>query len=381
MNNAIDVSQSDDETPAQKKIMNLELVAPTAPEGMRVRSDDYAAAQINDAMLGAMQQVVSSGMFLRWSDNMCHFDSFLIVTLAAYCKLGSAYWEHETQERVARPISYPERRIVDLVCSFTQRSEKEMVRLRNEFMWEVLGPTGSETYGQPVDAMMHAYVADCRADEVHGVKWTYKRKHTVPCTCSDKNLVDMTSLQGCISVASEITIGERVLRAHSLEDAVWNGFRVKSCENLRCSMSVPIGSGSKLLGRCSGVYTSSVDSVQLGPILCIDLQPGFLPCIPLILSLAGYKHKLVGMVLWNGTHYRGRFLQKKVWYDYDDLGLEEMMDIKRKRGIQRHVVPTQNNNPFTLPRGWMVRGMWYVRACDASMRMVQIDPMLHCLNK
>ena len=373
MNNAIDVSQSDDETPAQKKIMNLELVAPTAPEGMRVRSDDYSAAQINDAMHVAMQQVVSSGLFLRWSDNMCHFDSFLIVTLAAYCKLGSAYWEHETQERVARPISYPERRIVDLVCSFTQRSENEMVRLRNEFMWEVLGPTGSETFGQPVDAMMHAYVADCRADEVHGVKWTYKRKHTVPCTCSDKKLVDMTSLQGCISVASEITIGERVLRAHSLEDAVWNGFRVKSCENLRCSMSVPIGSGSKVLGRCSGVYTSSVDSVELGPILCIDLQPGFSPCIPLILSLAGYKHKLVGMVLWNGTHYRGRFLQKKVWYDYDDLGLEEMMDIKRKRGIQRHVVPTQNNNPFTLPHGWMVRGMWYVRACPASMRMATLS--------
>ena len=92
MNKVIDVSQSD-EAPAQKKIMILELVAPMAPEGMRVRSDDYEAAQINDAMLGTMRQVVSSGLFLRWSDNMCHFDSFLIVTLAAYCKLGSAYWE------------------------------------------------------------------------------------------------------------------------------------------------------------------------------------------------------------------------------------------------------------------------------------------------
>ena len=368
MNKVIDLSESE-EAPAQKKIMNVALVAPMAPEGMRVRSDDYEAAQINDAMVGTMRQVVSSGLFLRWSDNMCHFDSFLIVTLAAYCKLGSAYWGHETLERVARSISYPERRIVDLLCTFTQRSEDEMVRLRNEFMWEVLGPTGSETYGQPVDAMLHAYVADCEADEIHGVKWTYNRKHTVPCTCSDRNLVDMTSLQGCISVASEITIGDRVLRAHSLEAAVFNGLRVKMCENLRCSMSVPIGSGSKGLCRCPGVYTSSVDSVQLGPILCIDLQPGFLPSIPLNLSLAGWNHELVGMVMWNGTHYRGRFLQEEIWYDYDDTGLEDMMDDKRKRGIQRHVVQTQNNNPFTLPRGWMVRGMWYVRACSASMRM------------
>jgi hypothetical protein len=62
MKNEIDVSQAD-EAPAQKKIMNLELVAPMAPERMRVRSDDYETAQINVAMVGTMRQVVSSGFF------------------------------------------------------------------------------------------------------------------------------------------------------------------------------------------------------------------------------------------------------------------------------------------------------------------------------
>jgi hypothetical protein len=62
MKNEIDVSQAD-EAPAQKKIMNLELVAPMAPERMRVRSDDYEAAQINVAMVGTMRQVVSPGFF------------------------------------------------------------------------------------------------------------------------------------------------------------------------------------------------------------------------------------------------------------------------------------------------------------------------------
>jgi len=56
MKNEIDVSQAD-EAPAQKKIMNLELVAPMAPERMRVRSDDYETAQINVAMVGTMRQV------------------------------------------------------------------------------------------------------------------------------------------------------------------------------------------------------------------------------------------------------------------------------------------------------------------------------------
>jgi hypothetical protein len=55
-------------------------------------TNSYTAKELTASLTAAQASVLTKKEFLRWSDNMCHYDTFLMLQLVAYCSMGSSYW-------------------------------------------------------------------------------------------------------------------------------------------------------------------------------------------------------------------------------------------------------------------------------------------------
>ena len=90
---------------------------------------------------------------------------------------------------------------------------------------------------------------------------------------------------------------------------------------------------------------------MVGAFLCIDVELGYVVNVAneTVLLLGPLEYNLVGVALWDGGHYKCRFVVDNVWYEYNDLG--------HGNGTTVKVVP----NPHSVPRSWHVRGLWYAR--------------------
>ena len=328
-------------------------------------TNSYTAKELTASLTAAQASVLTKKEFLRWSDNMCHYDTFLMLQLVAYCSMGSSYWMNLHGER--RPVSFDEQRVVDLLCSFGKVHMTTMMQARNTIMWSVMGDeAGNSTYGQFADAMLHAYVAGCKADEYHSTKKTVLHVAETPCGVH-KNVARMF-LHGCVNVSLQTQLGDRTLHAHTVEDAVRQSFRVMTGEHLKCTETVPNQSANATgtTVRCRGVFTSHLESVQVGALLRIDVKLGFDKDIPAVLLVDTLAYTLVGVALWNGSHYMARFNVDGVWFDYDDIqeGQVRVCDVDRCGMPQLGRVLTWNENPKIVQ--WHVRGLWYTRKSHNS---------------
>ena len=315
-----------------------------------VSSKYMTATQIHECLAGLLAETIASGMFLTWNDNFCHFDSVLMLNLVAYCRLGMTYWTSGSDDGSLRPGSYHERQMVDLLCAFSaNRADTQRKALRNTYMWEVLSHDPNEGipyYGGFADAMMHAYVAGCKADEYHGVKIRPSIRTLKPCQCRDGSTRSNEDLRGCLAVST----------AETLAEAYKNAVLAKHnrTTNTKCAYSVPKSTSYPTRSRrCTGEYTATVESVMVGAFLCIDVELGYIVNVAnetaLLLGPLKLEYNLVGVALWDGGHYKCRFVVDNVWYEYNDLG--------HGNGTTVKVVP----NPHSVPRSWHVRGLWYAR--------------------
>ena len=323
-------------------------VQPKKPDVAAWVSSKYMTpAAIHECLVGLLAETISSGMFLTWNDNFCHFDSVLMLNLVAYCRLGMAYWTNA--DGTTRAVSYPERCTVDLLCAFSANiGDTVRKALRNNYMWEVLSHDPNEgipCYGGLVDAMLHAYVAGCKADEYHGVKIRPSVVTHKPCQCRDGIARFNEELKGCIAVHRAETL------AVAFHNAVLLG---RTGAKSNCKLSIPNDKSTRPRTRtriCDGKYSASVESVMLGALLCIDVELHYVVNVEsaMVLLLGPLEYNLVGVALWDGGHYKCRFVVDSVWYEYNDLGHGNGTTVKVVR------------NPHIVPRSWHVRGLWYAR--------------------
>ena len=327
---------------------NCRPVQPKEPVVAAWVSSKYMSpAGIHACLAGLLAETITSGQFLSWNDNFCHFDTVLMLTLVAYCTLGMAYWTDGSDDGTQRAVSYHERRMVDLLCAFKSNSADRVRKaLRNTYMWEVLShdPNEEPYYGGVTDAMMHTYVAGCKADEYHGVKIRPSIRTLKPCQCRDGITRSNEDLRGCLAVRTAKTLAEAyrnaVLAKHN------------RTTKTRCLYSIPKGASSRTrTRRCFGEYTATVESVMMGAFLCIDVELGYVVNVEkeIVLLLGPLEYNLVGMALWDRVHYKCRFVVDNVWYEYNDTG----------HGNGTYVMVVRN--PYNVPSSWQVRGLWYAR--------------------
>ena len=335
----------------------------------RVNSKELTPTQIHAALVTLLGTAMAHRTFVKWSDNMCHFDTVLMLNLVCYCVLGVQHWEQRGGTD-ARAVSYNDRCILDLLCSLTSASEADRMALRNEFMWEAM--SGNETYGKFADAMMHMCVAHCKADEYHAVKTTYTTVQRTACTCREGQQATSTQLQGCVTVSAMTQRGGRTLNAHTLDVALRNAWAPLSGERLRCGQEVPRTSARAAKVRCSGVLDRSVQSIQVGALLCLGVEPGLALNMGTVLEVGTLQYELVGLCLWSGAHYKCQFrlgttgtpifaeYDGTQWWEYDDL------PSRGEPHIRTVDDPFATGVYISSNKRWKVRGLWYTHTGSAG---------------
>jgi hypothetical protein len=298
--------------------------------------------------------VVQSG-FIKWSDNMCHFDSQFAVKLACLVAVGPGYWKTPIgTER--RALSRTEQWDVDLLCSVQTNTEEQVQHLRNMYMWHFMSPFGR--YGKPFDAMQHpAVCSDDDKDGWHAVQSAYVRKSTTMCNCTSKNITSHDVMDGVIRVVRTQVVDGVHMQASNVQDAVLfalAGQRPK--QNYSCRLSVQGCAGS----RCVGVYTDTLVTIRFGAIVVVALeaQGDYAPDVTPTLVLGNHTLFLVGMVLRTPGHYVARFwsVVDNKWYDYNDLTTHK---VTRVSATPEKDVKLSNPARF---RGnlYPITGLWYV---------------------
>ena len=87
--------------------------------------------EMHERLHAVLGSVLQSG-FIKWSDNMCHFDAPFAVKLACLVAVGPGYWKTPIgTER--RALSRTEQWDVDLLCSVQTNTEEQVQHLRNMY--------------------------------------------------------------------------------------------------------------------------------------------------------------------------------------------------------------------------------------------------------
>jgi hypothetical protein len=320
--------------------------------------------EMHERLHAVLGSVLQSG-FIKWSDNMCHFDAPFAVKLACVVAVGPGYWKTPIgTER--RELSRTEQWDVDLLCSVQTNTERQVQHLRNMYMWHFMSPFG--LFGKPFDAMQHpAVCSDDDKDGWHAVQSAYIRKSTTMCICTSKNITSHAVVDGVIRVVRTQVVDGEHMQASNVQDAVLfalAGQRPK--RNYSCAQAVEGHAGS----RCVGVYTDTLVTIRFGPIVVVALeaQGDFAPDVTPTLVLGNYTLFLVGMVLRTPGHYVARFwsLVDNKWYDYNDLTTYRVSATPDK--------DVKLSNPARF-RGnlYPITGLWYVdKSWSGSLKYVTL---------
>lgn len=289
--------------------------------------------------------------FIKWSNNMCHFDTHLLLNMVCYAHIGADYWVGPGGH--TRGLSRTERWTCDLMCSYRTSTDEQMMHLRDVYMWSVLEE--SSTFGDYVDAMVHSYTALEENDMHHSVHRSFNRQFLVPCTCEGH---PTTWTEGCLRVAVQMLHDDRTWEETDIESCIWHSLVSDTKVNIHCQSSVPGENGV----RCKGKFRNTLARMTLGALLVVAIEVGFKPTLALRVKIGQHVYNLMGMALWGGSHYIAQFrtdAASNQWFVYDD-------NAKRTpdNPTRRCIIPVRKN-PLANPAvhggiQWCVRGLWFV---------------------
>ena len=317
--------------------------------------------ELHATLVRAHHKAITRG-FVKWSDNMCHFDSVLLLNLTSFGQLGPDYWKSATGER--RELSRTETWVLDLLCSYEASSESQMQYLRNVYMWHAL--EDSRTFGEYVDAMVHAFNApDDQLDQYHCTRRSYARVFKVACTCAGHPLAKM---EGCIRVAASMRHDDESWSSVNLEDCILHSLLADTNLSMRCRSSVP-----GTTQRCAGEFRNQKVQILIPAFLVVAIDVGFVPKLQLECTIGSAVYHLMGMCLYAASHYICRFrttASNDEWFIYDDNAKPGRHNPEGKR-----VIPDIDNNPLANPacfgsRSWFVRGLWFVNITSKGQSVV-----------
>ena len=333
----------------------LPKVAPKQPVFMAavlVDSSLQNPQTLSTNIRNAFQRALVGG-FLVWSDNMCHFDSVLMLNMVAFDILGVEYWRDADGN--ARELSRTERWSCDLLCSYTGADATQMQHLRNVFMWHALEASGQ--YGSYVDAMVHAFAApDDVLDKYHSIERVLVREHSAPCTCSGH---PTTTIQGCVQIRKTTRHDDQVWQTVDLEQCIKHGLMEDFNVDMTCQSSVQGVPGI----HCEGRYRNVAVRITMPALLVVAVDVGFAPTLKLMCTIGTYSYYLVGLCLFRANHYICRFRRSTSssdWFVYDDNAKPGGHNPEGARVI------ASKSNPLDNPvvhhgAPWFVRGLWFVQ--------------------
>jgi hypothetical protein len=333
--------------------------------------------------LRAVLNGISISGFIKWSDNMCHFDHPLAVKLACLVAVGSTYWRgSDVSGGTCRPLSRTERWDVDLMCSVSTNTEDQVQHLRNVYMWHFMDPFGF--FGKPFDAMQHPAVCnDVDTDGWHSVQSSYTRKWEVQCMCDMKDASEFDSTDGIVRIIRTQLVGANHMQATNVQDAV-----VLTLAGQRTQPKHKCHQHVRGVARstCVGMYTNTLVKLRLGPIVvvAVEAQSSYLPDVTPTIVIGKHTFSLIGMVLRCPGHYVARFWSAvdNLWYDYNDIATT-----KKNRVTPTPKAALRLSNPASF-RGasYPVTGLWYAdKNWDGEFKYVsskdlaqQVDKLVKC---
>ena len=333
--------------------------------------------------LRAVLNGISISGFIKWNDNMCHFDHPLAVKLACLVAVGSTYWQDSAASKdKCRPLSRTERWDVDLMCSVSTNTEDQMQHLRNVYMWHFMDPFGF--FGKPFDAMQHPAVCnDTDNDGLHSVLSSYTRKWDVMCMCDMKDASEFDSTDGVVRIIRTQLVGGNHMQATNVQDAVLFTLAGQRTQpKHKCHQHLRGVARS----TCVGMYTNTLVKLRLGPIVvvAVEAQSSYLPDVTPTIVIGKHTFSLIGMVLRCPGHYVARFWSAvdSLWYDYNDIATS-----KKNRVTPTPKAAQKLSNPASF-RGasYPVTGLWYAdKSWDGEFKYVsskelaqQVDKLRKC---
>ena len=329
--------------------------------------------------LRAVLNGISISGFIKWSDNMCHFDHPLAVKLACLVAVGSKYWQGADASGVTcRPLSRTERWDVDLMCSVSTNTEDQVQHLRNVYMWHFMDPFGF--FGKPFDAMQHPAVCnDGDTDGWHSVLSSYTRKWDIMCMCTMKDVAVFDSTDGIVRIIRTQLVGAKHMQATNVQDAVLFTLAGQRTQpKHKCHQHLQGVARS----TCVGMYTNTLVNLRLGPIVvvAVEAQSSYLPEVTATIVIGKHTFSLIGMVLRCPGHYVARFWSAVdgLWYDYNDIATS-----KKNRITPTPKAALKLSNPANF-RGasYPVTGLWYVdKNWDGEFKYVSSKELAQQVDK
>ena len=298
---------------------------------------------------GAMDHTVANG-FLQWTENMCHFDTFAILQLAAWSILGKQFWETSD---VQRELSRNEQWLLDLLCSTQYSTKEQMSYLRLVYMYDALKE--KMLYGENVDLMVHGHAAQDGVKEAyHSISREVTCSFTEACECAGHERWEASTVNGALPLWSPVVHDDARWQCDDVESAVRHSLLRDTacdmeCNGYRCDSSM----------ECPGRFRYECKTIQLGSLLVLAPEPLYKPKIQMQITIMSHTFHLVGIGIYTTRHYVARFrrsIHVSTWLDYNDL-------------LHDGAVVRSNENPLDNPpryngKSATIRGLWYVNVAN-----------------
>ena len=319
--------------------------------------DTRSSTPLGKAQLleGAMDHTVAHG-FLRWTENMCHFDTFAILQLAGWSILGKQFWETfdgNGDFDVQRELSRNEQWLLDLLCSTQFSTKEQMSYLRLVYMYDALKE--KLLYGANVDLMVHGHSAqDGVTEAYHSISREVTCSYTQACECAGHERWEASTVNGALPLWSPVAHDDARWQCHDVESAVRHSLLRDTACDMECN---GYRSGSSI--ECPGTFRYECKTIQIGSLLVLAPEPLYKPKIQMQITVMSHTFHLVGIGIYTSHHYVARFrrsIHTSTWLDYDDL-------------LHGGAVVQSNENPLDNPpryngRWATIRGLWYVNVAN-----------------